>query len=159
MTQLRVEGEAMSPRNFDFAALSRLPGQIADIGRFIPGREGGGVRLRSILNEVGLEGTETHITLESADGKFAASVPLEAVRDAIIAYRFNDGPLPPHKGGPFRFFIPHAEECAVGGVDACANVKFLGRIRLSRGPGRDTRPTSEAAHKSLHIQERHEHLS
>jgi 2-dehydropantoate 2-reductase len=117
------------------------------------------VRLRSILNEVGLEGTETHITLESADGKFAASVPLEAVRDAIIAYRFNDGPLPPHKGGPFRFFIPHAEECAVGGVDACANVKFLGRIRLSRGPGRDTRPTSEAAHKSLHIQERHEHLS
>jgi len=159
MAHLRVEGEAVSPRNFDFAALSRLPGQIANIGCFIPGREGGGVRLQSILDEVGLEGAATHITLESADGKFAASVPLEAVWDAIIAYRFNDGPLPPQKGGPFRFFIPHVEECTTGEVDACANVKFLGRIYLSRGPGRDTRPTSKAAHDTLHIQEKHQHLA
>jgi hypothetical protein len=50
------------------------------------------------------------------------------------------------------------EECAVGVVDACANVKFLARIELSEHPGRDTRPTSKASHEEHHTKEGHEHL-
>lgn len=155
MTRLRVEGEVISPGEFGFAELSQLPGQITDIGQLVPGREGGGVRLHSLLTAVGLTGAGTYLTLESADGTFAASVPLEAVREAIILYRLADGPLPPHKGGPFRFLIPQVEHCTTSEVDACANVKDLGCIRLSQGPGRDTRPTSPAAHALLHPHARH----
>jgi hypothetical protein len=158
MSQLRIEGEVYSPRELSFADLALLPEQIPDVGQLIPGREGGGVRLRSLLQAVGLKETATHITLVSSDGKFSASVPLDAVRDAVVAYRLGNAPLPPQQGGPIRFFIPHVEECAIGGVDACANVKFVGLIRLSHGPGTDTRPTSKAGHEELHQQEGHEHL-
>jgi 2-dehydropantoate 2-reductase len=142
MSQLRVEGEVQSPRVFSFADLATLPRQVPDVGMLIPSREGGGVRLRSILELVGVRETATHITVVSSDGTFSASVPLEAVHEAVVAYRLENQPLPPQKGGPIRFFIPHVEDCAIGGVDACANVKFVGLIRLSRGPGEDTRPTS-----------------
>jgi 2-dehydropantoate 2-reductase len=81
-----------------------------------------------------------------------------AVRDAIVAYRLGNEPLPEKKGGPFRFLIPNIEECAIGGVDACANVKFLARIELSRHPGQDDRPTSKTAHGEHHSKEGHEHL-
>jgi hypothetical protein len=158
MEQLRIDGEVQHIRNLSFADLAALPDQIADIGVLIPGREGGGIRLRSILEAVGVAPTATHITITSNDGKFSASVPLDAVQDAIVAYRLGNEPLPQTKGGPIRFFIPDVEQCAIGEVDACANVKFVGLIHLSRGPGKDTRPTSAASHNELHTQEGHEHL-
>ena len=157
MSQLRVEGEVHSPRALSFSDLALLPEQIPDVGQLIPGREGGGVRLRSLLQVVGLKETATYITLVSSDGKFSASVPLEAVRDAVVVYRLGNAPLPPQKGGPIRFFIPNVEACAIGEVDACANVKFVGLIRLSHGPGADTRPTSTVGHEELHQQEGHDH--
>ncbi|MGE0826463.1 MAG: molybdopterin-dependent oxidoreductase [Candidatus Binatia bacterium] len=158
MTLLRIEGEAQQPRDFRFEDLSALPGQVADVGQLVPGREGGGVRLQSLLDVVGPTTKATHLTITATDGKFSASVPLEAVREAIVAYRLNDAPLPAQKGGPYRFLIPQVEECAIGEVDACANVKFVGRMRLSHGPGEDTRPTSKVAHEEHHTREGHEHL-
>ena len=158
MTQLRIEGEVSTPQAFSFSDLTRLPGQIADVGQFIPGRDGGGVRLRSLLERVSPADSARYMTLESSDGKFSASLPITAVQDAIVAYRLGDAPLPTKKGGPFRFFIPNVEECAVGEVDACANVKFLGRLHLSHEPGRDVRPTSPASHQAHHDQPGHEHL-
>jgi hypothetical protein len=156
--QLRIEGEVQHARTLSFADLTALPDQVADIGALIPGREGGGVRLRSILAAVEVLPTAMHITIASSDGKFSASVPLDAVQDAIVAYRLGSGPLPQTKGGPIRFLIPNVEQCAIGGVDACANVKFVKLMRLSRSPGEDTRPTSAASHDELHTQEDHEHL-
>jgi len=156
--QLHIDGEVHHPGALSFADLAALPAQIADVGALIPGREGGGVRLRSILEAVGVSPAATHITIASSDGKFSASVPLDAVQEAIVAYRLGNEPLPQKKGGPIRFFIPNVEECAIGGVDACANVKFVGLMRLSRGPGKDTRPTSAASHNELHTQEGHKHL-
>ena len=159
MTQLRIEGEVLTPRAFSFEDLRLLPGQVADVGQFIPGRDGSGVRLQSLLEQVGLKESVKYITLESTDGTFSASVPLEAVHDAIVAYRLETEPLPAKKGGPFRFFIPNVEECAVGEVDACANVKFLGRVHLSHEPGRDVRPTSAQLHQEHHEKPGHEHVS
>jgi hypothetical protein len=46
----------------------------------------------------------------------------------------------------------------MGEVDACANVKFLGVMRLSNQPGEDNRPTSKVAHEEHHDKEGHEHL-
>jgi hypothetical protein len=158
MTQLRVEGEVSTPHDFSFSDLTRLPGQVDDVGQFVPGRDGSGVRLRSLLDRVGPKDSVQYITLESSDGKFSASLPVAAVQDALVAYRLGDEPLPAKKGGPFRFFIPNVEECAVGEVDACANVKFLGRLHLSHEPGRDVRPTSPTSHQTHHEQAGHERL-
>ena len=80
------------------------------------------------------------------------------MRNALVAYRLDNEPLPEKKGGPFRFLIPNVEECAIGEVDACANVKFLGEIRFSTQPGEDNRPTSKASHEAHHTKEGHEHL-
>lgn len=156
---LRVEGEVQNAGAFNFNDLSALPHQVPDISQLIPGREGGGVRLHAILEKVGLTPTATYLTLKSTDGKFSASVPLAAVRDAIIAYRLDDTPLPEKKGGPFRFFIPNIHECAVGEVDACANVKFLGLVHVSHQPGEDNRPSSKVLHEEHHTKEGHEHLT
>ena len=158
MTQLRVEGEVQLPRNFDFDDLAGLPRQVLDVGTLIPGREGSGVCLESILSTVGIKEEARYITVVSMDGKFSASVPLAAVRDAVVAYRLGNEPLPAKKGGPIRFFIPNVEECAIGEVDACANVKFVGLIRLSHDPEEDTRPATRVQHEELHHKKGHEHL-
>ena len=111
----------------------------------IPGRGG---PLQAILDRLQPDLT---LTVESTDGGFAASVPLEALRQAIIAYRLGDQPLPRDKGGPLRFLIPNDEGCATGGADACANVKFVGTLRLTKGRAktRARRPqaTRGAAHR------------
>jgi hypothetical protein len=160
MTSLRVEGEVDTPREFHFTDLAALPDQIPDIGILMPGREGGGVWLRALLEATGARPQASHITLQATDGNFSASVPLAAVRDrALVAYRLGEAPLPPAQGGPLRFFITDIEECAIGEVDACANVKFLGTIELTIGPGTDTRPTSVRQHEALHAEPGHEHLS
>jgi DMSO/TMAO reductase YedYZ molybdopterin-dependent catalytic subunit len=159
MESLRVEGAIAHGRDFTFSDLAALPDQIPDVSQCLPGREGGGVRLRTILATVSPATTARYITLQSGDGKFSASIPLEAARDAIVAYRLGAEPLPSEKGGPFRFFIPNVEECAIGGVDACANVKFLARIDLSQHPGQDNRPISKTAHEDLHTKEEHKHLN
>ena len=159
MTQLHVEGEVQSPQAFGFSELRALSDQIEDVSRLIPGREGSAVRLQTVLEQVGPQETVRYITLESTDGKFSASVPLEAVQEGIIAYRFNDAALPEKKGGPYRFFIPNVAECHVSEVDACANVKFLGRICLSHEKGRDVRPVGPQAHEEHHHKPGHEHLA
>ena len=140
MSALRIEQEGMPARELDFRQLAELDGQIDDVGALIPGRVGGAVTLQAILDRLNPDRDLDYLTVESTDGGFAASVPLEALRHAIIAYRVGDEPLPRDKGGPLRFLIPNDEGCATGGADACANVKFVGTLRLTKGKGKDTRP-------------------
>ena len=158
MTQLRVEGEVDSPQAFGFEDLVQLPDQVEDLSQVIPGREGSAVHLQSLLAQVGTKDNVKYITLESTDGKFSASIPLEAVQDAIIAYRLHHESLPAKQGGPFRFFIPNVAKCHVREVDACANVKFLVRVHLSQEKGRDVRPTSPQSHAEHHEKPGHKHL-
>jgi 2-dehydropantoate 2-reductase len=138
---LEICGHVRQPGRFDFEALTRLPEQIDDIASIVPGRNSGGVRLVSLLNAVQPDAEATHLTVEADDGSFSASVPLAAVVDSgVVLYRLGSQALPTQQGGPFRFLITDAQTCATGGVDLCANVKAVGRIALSVGPGRDTRP-------------------
>lgn len=148
--KLSVDGAVLAPLELGFEELAALPGQIDDISSLVTGREGGGVRLVSVLARAGLKPDATHLTCESTDGKFSASVPLSSVRGAIVAYRLGGEPLPAAKGGPIRFFIPEAASCATDEVDQCANVKYLGRLYVSKGAGSDTRPTSRQEHEKLH---------
>jgi DMSO/TMAO reductase YedYZ molybdopterin-dependent catalytic subunit len=138
---LEVCGQVQQPGAFDFEALAQLSGQIEEISALVPGRSGGGVRLASLLAAVQPRPEVTHLTVESSDGSFSASVPLSAVvGSGVLIYRLGSQALPTQQGGPFRFLITDAQTCATGGVDLCANVKFVGRMVLSAGPGRDTRP-------------------
>lgn len=142
MTQaLEICGQVRQPARFDFEALTRLPGQIEDIAALVPGRMGGGVRLAALLDAVQPQPEATNLTVESSDGSFSASVPLAAVLESgVVLYHLGRQALSEQQGGPFRFLITDAQTCATGGVDLCANVKFVGRIALSDAPGRDTRP-------------------
>ena len=153
MPVLQITGEVDSPRSFHFRELCELGGQIGDLASLVPGREGMAVPLRVILEAVAPKAEATHLTLESTRGGFSASAPLEDLENGIVAYRLGEDPLPETRGGPYRFFLPEAGSCHTGAVDACANVKSLGTIRLTRGPGRDTRPTTAEEHQDLH---RHE---
>jgi DMSO/TMAO reductase YedYZ molybdopterin-dependent catalytic subunit len=153
-TQLHVVGAVASPRTFTFADLAALPAQLPDVGALVPGRQGGAVRLRTLLDTVSPQSQATHLTLHATDTTFSASVPLDAVIDrAIIVYRLADAPLPASQGGPIRFLITDVEACGIAEVDACANVKYLGTIELTNGPGVDTRPTTTQEHEALHEHE------
>ena len=153
MSSLRIEQEGKAAEELDFHQLAALDGQIDDVSALIPGRVGGAVTLQAILDRLQPDQALDYLTVESTDGGFAASVPLEALRQAIIAYRVGDEPLPRDKGGPLRFLIPNDEGCATGGADACANVKFVGTLRLTKGRGKDTRPETPRQHAGLHERE------
>jgi DMSO/TMAO reductase YedYZ molybdopterin-dependent catalytic subunit len=152
-TLLEVRGLVREPQSFDFQRLSALPGQVPDVGALLPqaptGR--GAVRLASVLEAAGPLPGAVHLALESSDGSFSASIPLEpVVARGLIVYRDGAHPLTKDKGGPVRFFIMDAASCGVAGIDRCANVKDLRRIVLSAAPSRDTRPTTPAQHQAIH---------
>lgn len=134
MSKLRVEGEVEHPQVFGFEDLQALPNQIEDVSRVVPGKVGAGVALSAILARVGLSQGATHVYLESEDKSFQATLPLAEVRHAVLAYRLDEGPLPESKGGPVRFLTPHDGSCDKLDGHACANVKGLGILRLTRGP-------------------------
>lgn len=153
-----VEGSVETRRTLGFDALRALPGQVEDVSTVVSGREGGAVMLASILDHVGVAPEATYISVIASDGSFAASVPLDAVRNAVLVYRIGEEELPASKGGPVRFLIPDAAKCRSAEVDTCANVKFVGTLRLSVGRGEDTRPASPTSHAELHRKPGHEHL-
>jgi len=98
---------------------------------------GKGVRLRKLIDIAGPGHGCKYMTVESADGEFAASLPLgEISRTAVLIYESGGKPLEREGGGPVRFVVPHHP-------DRCVNVKGLGRILVSREPGRDTRPSQQ----------------
>jgi len=74
-----------------------------------------------------------HVTFHSVDGTYAATLTVQQARDfGFLLYELDGQPLPDEKGGPFRLITP-------GLGDLCANVKGVGRIEVTKGPGRDTR--------------------
>ena len=132
MAGLRIEGEVEAVRAFSLPDLAALPDQVADVAALVPGREGRGVRLHAVIAAAGPRTSATYATLVSGDGSFAISVPLDAIaRDALVVYALGDAPLPRERGGPVRLLIVDAAACGQAGIDACANVKDLGVIRLT----------------------------
>src|SRR5258706_12754974 len=133
---LRVDGNVATPRTFHYDDLAALPGQIEDIGKLIPGREGGGVLLAAILDAVKRDPKARFAKLASTDGGFVAWVPIDAVAESgVVVYRIGQEPLPADKGGPMRFYIPNVEKCGVPGLDTCANLKSLGTITVTHNAG------------------------
>jgi DMSO/TMAO reductase YedYZ molybdopterin-dependent catalytic subunit len=133
---LWIEIEEAAAHELTFDELAALDGQIVDVGAVVPKREGGGVKLAAVLAAAGIapdRARDHFATLESADG-FSICVPLAGLTDAIVAYRLGAVELPAGKGGPARLYIPGVDKCGLPGVDACAQVKALARIRITATP-------------------------
>ena len=119
--------------------------RIDDVSQLNARRQGRAIHLRALLERVCVDAAATHVTLHASADDFSVSLPLEAARDVGILIYGNDGsPLDSAAGGPFRFLIPDAAACRTADLDACANVKFLDRIELTAGRGRDTRSGTNA---------------
>ncbi len=135
--RIEITGAVTAPQAYGRDELAALGGQIPDAGAVAPGRRGPTPEAR-------------YLTLEAEAG-YAASIPVEAVREqAIIIFAVDDGAVPREEGGPFRFLIPDVAACQTAEVDACANVKHLERLVLTAERGADTRPRTRAQHLRIH---------
>jgi 2-dehydropantoate 2-reductase len=137
---IRIEGAVVQPVTLDREALGKLPAehQLSDLGAIMPNMKGKAVRVQGILEVPALAIGADHVTFHSQDGQFAASLTVkQAVDHGVLIYEVDGQPLPESKGGPFRLVSP-------GLGDLCANVKGVARIELTKGPGRDTRPSRKA---------------
>ena len=150
---LTVDGEVQSPLVLTHEALAGFDesDQVRDVSRFHPTRSGDGVTLESILAQVGPTERASYLTLHATEDDFAASVPLDPIRgEGILVYSVEGQPMTLDQGGPFRFLIKDPAACHTDELDDCANVKFVDRIELTSGRGRDTRPTDDDEHEELH---------
>jgi 2-dehydropantoate 2-reductase len=132
-----IDGAVIRPITLDRAAIAALPAEhrLPDVGAVVPGLRGAGIRVRGLLDLPALAIGATHATFHAGDGSFAASLTLEQAREhGILLYELDGEPVPIEKGGPFRLVAP-------GLGDLCANVKGVARIEVTKGPGKDTRPS------------------
>jgi len=135
---VKIDGAVVQSVSFDHKALRQLPEehQIADVTPMMPGIQGRAITVKGLLDVPALKVESDHVTFHSMDGKYAATLTLQQARDfGLLLYELDDQPLPDEKGGPFRLITP-------GLGDLCANVKSVGRIEVTKGPGRDTRQTT-----------------
>lgn len=150
---LILDGAVEQPLRLTYDDLSAFPesGQVRDVSRFQPSRQGDGVMLDALLERARPHADANYLTLHADRDDFHVSIPLQAVRgECIVVYRLGDGPLELKQGGPIRFLIRDPSACHTTELDDCANVKYLSRIELTVRRGRDTRPADEAAHAALH---------
>lgn len=135
---LKIEGAVVQPLSFDRQALRQLPDdhQIVDVTTMMPGMQGRAISVKGLLDVPALNIDADHVTFHSVDGAYAATLTLQQARDfGLLVYELDGEPFPDGKGGPFRLITP-------GLGDLCANVKGVGRIEVTKGPGRDTRQTT-----------------
>ncbi|MHC5210171.1 MAG: molybdopterin-dependent oxidoreductase [Planctomycetota bacterium] len=147
---LTIEGECERPASFSHLDLAEIHPyyQVEDLSLVDERLFGTGVRLRRLIDLIGPECGTEWMTIHSADGGFSACLPLEEIRrTGIVVYQKGGRPLSIEDGGPARFVIPYYP-------DKCANVKAIGRIEISRKPGKDTRPSTAGEHDALHAAER-----
>jgi len=132
---VKIDGAVVQPVSFDYKTLRLLPEehQVADVTALMPGMQGRAISVKGLLDVPALNIGADHVTFHSVDGTYAATLTVQQARDfGFLLYELDGQPLPDEKGGPFRLITP-------GLGDLCANVKGVGRIEVTKGPGRDTR--------------------
>ncbi len=129
-------GTGVKPLSVDGSTLAHLPTEfhVEDIGTLMPSMRGKGVKVAGLLELATFESNADHVTFFSHDGQYSASLTLDQAKNyGIVVYQLDGESLPSDKGGPFRLVTP-------GLGDLCANVKNVGLIEVTAGPGTDTRP-------------------
>jgi sulfane dehydrogenase subunit SoxC len=87
-----------------------------------------GVRLSTLLGEVGLDPSASWVVAEGGDAsRLARSIPLQkALDDVLVAYGQNGEALRPEQGYPIRLLVP--------GWEGNVNVKWLRRLQVVNRP-------------------------
>jgi sulfane dehydrogenase subunit SoxC len=87
-----------------------------------------GVKLSTLLDEVGLKKEAKWVLVEGADAaRMDRSLPLEkCLDDCIVAYGQNGEALRPEQGYPLRLIVP--------GWEGSVNIKYLRRIKIGDQP-------------------------
>ncbi len=87
-----------------------------------------GIRLATLLHELGLRGDAKWVLAEGGDGAgLMRSIPVaKAMDDAMLAYGQNGEPLRPEQGYPLRLIVP--------GYEGNMNIKWLRRLELGDQP-------------------------
>jgi len=133
---LELVGAGMKPLSIDEATFAHLRPEfhVEDISMLMPSMRGTGVKVAGLLDLATFESNADHVTFFSHDGQYSASLTLDQAKNyGIVVYQLDGESLPSDKGGPFRLVTP-------GLGDLCANVKNVGLIEVTAGPGTDTRP-------------------
>lgn len=96
-----------------------------------------GVRLSTLLDEVGLKTDAAWLLAEGADAAaMARSIPLhKGLKDCIVVYGQNGEALRPEQGFPVRLIVP--------GWEGNVNVKWLRRIKVGDKPWYTREETSK----------------
>lgn len=96
-----------------------------------------GVRLSTLLDEVGVKKDAAWLLAEGADAAgLTRSVPMEkALDDALIVYGQNGEALRPEQGYPVRLFLP--------GFEGNMSIKWLRRIEVGAQPWQTREETSK----------------
>lgn len=96
-----------------------------------------GVRLASLLTEVGVEPRASWVLAEGADGAaMTRSIPLQkCLEDVIVAYGQNGEALRPEQGYPLRLVVP--------GWEGNISIKWLRRLKLVAQPYQTREETSK----------------
>jgi sulfane dehydrogenase subunit SoxC len=96
-----------------------------------------GVRLSTLLDEVGIEKEAKWVMVEGADGAHMnRSLPLDkCLDDCLVVYAQNGEALRPEQGYPLRLVVP--------GWEGNVNIKWLRRIKLGDRPWFSREETSK----------------
>ena len=96
-----------------------------------------GVKLSTLLEEVGLKKEAKWVLVEGADGAhMTRSMPLEkCLDDVLVVYAQNGEALRPEQGFPLRLFVP--------GWEGNVSVKWLRRIKVGDQPWYTREETSK----------------
>ena len=110
---------------------------VQDIHGLLSCCEWTGVRLSTVLAEVGAKPEATWVLAEGADAaSVTRSVPIaKALDDALIVYAQNGERLRPEQGYPLRLFLP--------GYEGNMSVKWLRRLKLGDQPFQTREETSK----------------
>jgi DMSO/TMAO reductase YedYZ molybdopterin-dependent catalytic subunit len=119
MSRIAFEGQLSVPRTFSFDELRALPAQVIERSMLLGGRAIAGVRIGTIIGELGVKAWARFAVVRGDDG-YAANIPIELVADCVLVYAVGNAPLPGELGGPFRFLAR--------GIDRCSNVKRVAAI-------------------------------
>jgi DMSO/TMAO reductase YedYZ molybdopterin-dependent catalytic subunit len=112
--RLEVYGEVEKPATFSFEELKAEPSvvSISDIhcveGWSIVNNKWEGISFKTLAEIVKPKPNAAYVTFECEDG-YTTSLPLlELLEDnALLAYKLNNKPLPPKRGGPLRLITPN----------------------------------------------------